>query len=56
MITIRIEPQPLSRTDKGGNKIANKTLQMLIIIDKDKSKRKKSAPLLKERKLPPKTN
>lgn len=28
--TIRIEPQPLPITDKGGNNMANKTLQKLI--------------------------
>lgn len=28
--TIKIEPQPLSRTDNGGKKIANKTRQILI--------------------------
>lgn len=29
--TIKIEPQPLSITAKGGNKIANTALQKLII-------------------------
>lgn len=28
--TIKIEPHPLSRTDKGGKKIANNTRQILI--------------------------
>lgn len=28
--TIKIEPHPLSRTDNGGKKIANKTRQILI--------------------------
>ncbi len=33
--TIKIEPQPLSKTAKGGNKILNKTRQilMLMIVD-----------------------
>jgi hypothetical protein len=31
--TITIEPQPLSITAKGGQKIESKTLQILIIID-----------------------
>ena len=31
--TIRIEPQPLSKTAKGGNKIENKTLQKLMMIN-----------------------
>ena len=30
--TIRIEPHPLSYTAKGGNRMDNKTLQMLIIF------------------------
>ena len=29
--TIKIEPQPLSKTDKGGKMIPNKTLQILMI-------------------------
>ena len=29
--TIRIDPQPLSKTAKGGSKIDNKTLQKLMI-------------------------
>ncbi len=31
--TIRIEPQPLSITAKGGSKIDNKTLQKLMVIN-----------------------
>ena len=30
--TIKIDPHPLSKTEKGGNIIDNKTLQKLIII------------------------
>ena len=30
--TIRIEPQPLSKTASGGKKIESKTLQILIIL------------------------
>ncbi len=30
--TITTDPQPLSNTDKGGKKIANKTLQILIYL------------------------
>lgn len=30
--TIKIEPQPLSRTDKGGKKIASKTRQILMLM------------------------
>ena len=29
--TINTDPQPLSKTDKGGNTIAKRTLQILII-------------------------
>lgn len=42
--TMRIEPQPLSMTDSGGNTMANKTLKTLIaffdgcICAKDKNK------------------
>lgn len=32
--TITIEPQPLSKTAKGGNKIDKSTLQMLIMNTK----------------------
>ncbi len=31
--TIKTEPQPLSKIDNGGKKIANKTLQILIICN-----------------------
>lgn len=34
--TIKIDPQPLSMTAKGGNRIDNKTLQILIMRYKDK--------------------
>ncbi len=30
--TIKIDPQPLSNTDNGGNIIANNTLQILMIF------------------------
>tara|TARA_A100001015_G_C14694949_1_gene595931 strand:- start:63 stop:233 length:171 start_codon:yes stop_codon:yes gene_type:complete len=30
--TIRKDPQPFPMTDKGGKKIANKTLQILIFL------------------------
>jgi len=30
--TIMIDPQPLSKTAKGGRKMANKTLQKLIVF------------------------
>lgn len=31
--TITIDPQPLSKTDNGGNKIANNTRKQLIFFD-----------------------